>query len=102
MRKPEPKARTPHSVMPLTIDAIACSRTPKWKFRIFRPTVIFLGVLDLFVAQRLAVSRRGILFGRRAKGDVAVDHDKRRPVVTLAKVLHRPIERVLVVGVGDM
>ncbi len=72
------------------------------KFLILRPAVVFLGQFDLALAQRLAMSGGGVLLGRRAKGDMAFDHDKRRSVVTLAEVFQRAVEGRLVVGVGDM
>src|ERR1700730_15082699 len=50
------------------------------KLGIFGPTVISLGQLYFFFAQRLAVRRTGILLVRSAVGNVAVDDDERGPV----------------------
>ena len=47
---------------------------------IFRPAVISLRQPDLFLAQRLAVRRAGVLLVRGAVGDVAIDDDERGPV----------------------
>ena len=45
---------------------------------------------------------RCVLFGRRTEGDVAFDDDKRRSVVTPLEIFQRTIQRLLIVGIGNM
>ena len=65
------------------------------------PAVVALGQPDLFLAQRLAVRRAGVLLVRRAVGDVAVDDDQRGAIVVLLNVLNARVKHVQIVGIAD-
>ena len=71
------------------------------EFRVLRPTIIVFGEPDFFFAQRLAVRRAGVLFVRRAVGDVAVHDDQRGPVRGVVERFERPRQHLQIVGVAD-
>ena len=51
--------------------------------RVLGPAVAALGEADLFLAERLAVGRGGVLLVRRTVADVAVEDDEGRPALRL-------------------
>ena len=67
---------------------------------VLRPAVEPLGEPDLLLAQRLTVGGAGVLLGRRAEGDVAVDDDEGRAVVGVLEHPEGATEHVEVVRVA--
>src|SRR5207248_4238521 len=71
------------------------------KLRVLRPVIKALGQLDLGLAQRLAMSARGILLMRRAVADMAFDNDQTGPIVDPLGDSDRFGDALAVVGVAD-
>jgi hypothetical protein len=67
-----------------------------------RPAVTLLGLANLLFAERFAVGAGRVLLRGRAVADVAVDDDKRRFLGLLERPLDGAVERLEIVGVGDM
>ena len=57
------------------------------ELRVFRPSVGALGEPDLFVAERLAMSFRSVLFVGRAVPDVAIENDQGGTACVVAEYL---------------
>src|SRR5712691_11155183 len=64
------------------------------------PSVVAFGEANLLLTQRLAVSRGGILFMRRAVADVAVQNDEGRAPLGVAKDVQGVLDAVDVIGVA--
>src|ERR1700737_808411 len=71
------------------------------EFRVLGPAVVLLGLTDLILPQRFAVSRAGVLLVGGAIGDVTVDNDQGRPVVALEKSIDGAGQHLLIIGVAD-
>src|SRR6516225_2626866 len=67
---------------------------------VLRPAVVAFGEADLFLAQRLAMRRGGILLMRRAVADVTVQNDEGRAALGVAKNVQRMLDPVDVIGVA--
>ena len=68
---------------------------------ILRPAVAALGQADLLLAERLAVSRAGVLLVRRAVADMAVDDDQGRHIGACFEFLDCLRQAFGVVGIAD-
>src|SRR5215467_13600722 len=66
---------------------------------VFWPTVMPFGQADLFLAQRFAVRRTGVLLVRCAIGDMTVDHDQGWPICSVFERGKGAFEHLYVVGV---
>src|SRR5438552_3727856 len=101
---PDPYGRIFERESPFKIDPIACSRIPKWKLR--PPRVFALkspapSTVSRVFVERLAVRGVRVLLVRRTPGDVAVDDDQRRPIVSRLRRLQRALEHLEIVCVAD-
>ena len=72
------------------------------KFGVGRPAVPGFGLGDFVVAEWFAVGAVRVLFGGRAKADVAVNDDERGFVGLFAGAFERAVECAQIVGVGDV
>jgi len=64
-----------HYVLKTCVNAVGDE-----ELRVFGPTVVALGQLDFFFAERLAVGGAGVLFVGRSVSDVAIHNDESRAV----------------------
>ena len=71
------------------------------ELRIFGPSIVAFAEADLLIAERLAMSRGGVLFVRRAVADVAVQDDERGPAFLFAEYLEGVLDAVDVIRVAD-
>ena len=70
------------------------------KLRILRPAIAPLGGPDLLLPKGFTMRRAGVLFGRRAIADVAIDNDQRRPVCRFLEVIERFPQQIQVIRIG--
>ena len=71
------------------------------ELRVFRPSVAAFGEADLLLAERLAVSRSGVLLVRGPVTDVAIEDDKGGAALGLPEDLESVLDAVDVVGVAN-
>src|SRR5260370_21486830 len=71
------------------------------KLCVLRPSVVALGEADFLFAQRLAMSRRGILPVGRAGSDVTIQNDEGRTPFGLAKDGQGAIDQGEIGGISD-
>jgi hypothetical protein len=71
------------------------------KLGLFGPAIIAFRCPDLFFTQWFAMRRAGVLFCRRAVGDVTVHDDERGTVVGFFERRKRARQHFLVVGITD-
>src|SRR2546423_1316185 len=105
MKNVAPNARSFDSERPLTIAAIACSRTPKWRclphgFPAWEGPAPPLGQGRPCGAERPAVGRGRVVFMRGAVADVAVEDDERGTPPRLPEDAERLLDAIEVVGVA--
>src|SRR5436305_2062915 len=71
------------------------------EFRVFRPAVVFLGELDLGIAERFAVSAACVLLVGGAVSDVAVDDDQSRAVRCLLGGIEGALQHLEIIGIAN-
>src|ERR1700739_494063 len=71
------------------------------KLGIFRPSVKAFRQANFLLPERLAMSFAGVLLVRRSVSDVAIDHDKSRPVMRVEKNLISPRQHFEVIRITD-
>src|SRR5438445_517171 len=109
MKNVAPNARSFESERPLTVAAIACSRTPKCRFfppgfpawKLPAPSYVRVVLFDgPRSAERLAVGRGGVLLVRGAVADVAIEDDEGGTALRFPEDAESLLDAIEVVGLA--